>query len=452
MYNFRNILISCICIGSLTLSVGCIADQSNAPNLQASTDPDTCSDGTPSSLSRLVRIKTSQEQPTDIIKTVLYLAVSLGQSEGVGYRCFNANKHWWANTINVNWCRDRSSEVFHLERRVTDGAWRLRGNEDALNLWWSGGNRCITNNGSGTLYFKPCDDNNDDQRVEIEAAAGSFRLKFGGKYARLDYPHPTGGFQPVRHHVGLDSSIVEKHRFHALYSWEIEEVTGATAQKSFKAVEDLGDKDGDNCPDELDTNNDGLPAEHCGRCEQNSCEGDGMCLQMTDKRHVCIYPTPQCPSGATSVSVPGIDYSSACYTVSSGSGSTNLTPGPVDVDGDGTPDVEFATDQLGRGYLDRIGPYGLVGNIGGQPGTGAAWVRDTSTVIAPDGQGRNEMIVSFRGAVLNSDNNWSKVHFSSGYGWVQWELGAQSSIARPVAFIRENPGEDLSASQAAARK
>ncbi len=447
MYTFQRMLISCICIGAMTLGIGCDVGQSDAPRLHA----DDCGDGTPSSLSQLVRIRSEQEIHPGIARYILRLVVSAGQWEGLGYRCFNANRHWWANTINVNWCHDRDSELFHLERRTTDGAWRLRGNEAALNLWWSGGNRCITH-GSRTLHFAACDDNDDNQKVEIEGVDTSqLRLKFGGEYARLAYPQPSAGFSPIRNHVALDSSIVEKHRFEGLYGWVIEEEPQSRSQRNFNAAADLGDEDADNCPDELDTNNDGLPADHCGRCEQNSCEGDGMCLQMTDGRHVCVYPTEQCPSGGTSVSVPGIADSSVCYTVSSGSGSISLTPGPVDVDGDGTPDIKFVVGTQ-NAFLDRLEPYGLVGNIGGGPGTGAAWVRDTSTVVTPDGQGRNEIIKEFRGALLNSDNNWSKVHFSSGDGWVQWEIGEQSSIVRPVAFIRENPGENLSASQAAARK
>lgn len=133
---------------------------------------------------------------------------------------------------------------------------------------------------------------------------------------------------------------------------------------------------------------------------------------------------------------------------SGGALGTQLTPGLVDVDGDGTNDINFVSFGADSGFLDSVAPYGLVGNIGGGPGAGAAWVRNTSNIVTGDGVGRNEIIAAFRGAVWPSDDNWSKVHFSSGDGWVQWEFGAVRSIVTPLVFVREMVGEDLSAAQA----
>jgi hypothetical protein len=125
-----------------------------------------------------------------------------------------------------------------------------------------------------------------------------------------------------------------------------------------------------------------------------------------------------------------------------------LTPGLVDIDGDGTSDINFVSTGGGNGFLDANAPYGLVGNIGGEPGSGAAWVQGTSVLEATDGVGRNEIIASFRGAIMNSDDNWSKVHFSSGEGWVQWEFGATGDIVKPLVFVREGR-QDLNAAEAA---
>lgn len=140
----------------------------------------------------------------------------------------------------------------------------------------------------------------------------------------------------------------------------------------------------------------------------------------------------------------------AAVITSGGALGAPLTPGPVDVDGDGTPDIEFVSFGLDSGFLDASASYGLVGNVGGDPGTGAAWVRGTSDVVAGDGVGRNEIIEPFRGALLEWDDNWSKVHLSSGDGWVQWECGATRDVVIPVVFVREGVGQDITAARAAA--
>lgn len=116
---------------------------------------------------------------------------------------------------------------------------------------------------------------------------------------------------------------------------------------------------------------------------------------------------------------------------------------PSDIDGDGTADLSFVNGS-GTGYLDASGVYGLVGNIGS---SGAAWVRNTSVDVTVDGVGRNEMAAGFRGVVLNSSDNWSKVHFSSGDGWVQWSFGASNQVT-PLLFVKEAVGENFSAAQA----
>lgn len=147
------------------------------------------------------------------------------------------------------------------------------------------------------------------------------------------------------------------------------------------------------------------------------------------------------------ISQAAVEVKSATLITSGGSLGTQLTPGPRDIDGDGIFDVNFTV--VGPfGFLDRIGSFGLTGNIGGAPGLGFAWVRNTSTIVPNDGVGRDEIIDFSRGAVLNSTDNWSKVFFSRGSGWVQWSFGA-STIAAPLSFVLEDPGENLSAAQAA---
>jgi hypothetical protein len=69
-------------------------------------------------------------------------------------------------------------------------------------------------------------------------------------------------------------------------------------------------------------------------------------------------------------------------------------------------------------------------------------------MVALDGIGRNEIIDDWRGALFGSADNWSKVHFSSGNGWVQWEFGQTSTVVTPLVFVREDFQEDLSARQA----
>jgi hypothetical protein len=125
-------------------------------------------------------------------------------------------------------------------------------------------------------------------------------------------------------------------------------------------------------------------------------------------------------------------------------------PGPFDLDGDGLADVNFNTfapPGAGSGFVDRNGVFGLVGDIGGSPGTGAAWVRNTSFAAAVDGVGRNEIVADFRGALLFSDNNWSKVHFTTGDGWVQWRMLSSNEITA-LLFVREAAGENLTANAA----
>ena len=142
---------------------------------------------------------------------------------------------------------------------------------------------------------------------------------------------------------------------------------------------------------------------------------------------------------------------SAVIVSSGGMFGTQLpSNGAYDIDGDSVSDIKFNTLRppgQGFGYIDASTPYGIVGNIGDSPGFGAAWVRNTSTASAADGVGRDEIIADFRGALLNSDDNWSKVHFSSGDGWVQWRF-IGSNQATALLFVREAAGEDLTAAQA----
>jgi Ca2+-binding RTX toxin-like protein len=122
--------------------------------------------------------------------------------------------------------------------------------------------------------------------------------------------------------------------------------------------------------------------------------------------------------------------------------------GDYDVDGDGIVDLHTA-NLGGFAALDARGGFGLTGNIGGSPGSGAAWVRSTSTIVAADGAGRNEAYwTPFRGNIANSQDNWSKVNFSSGDGWVQWGFGSDANTVIPLVFVKEADGVDLSAAQA----
>lgn len=120
---------------------------------------------------------------------------------------------------------------------------------------------------------------------------------------------------------------------------------------------------------------------------------------------------------------------------------------PYDIDGDGTADVRFNTFDVpggGVGFVDSADPFGLTGRIGASR---LAWVQSLSIESAADGVGRNEIVDFFRGALLGSDDNWSKVHFSSGDGWVQWNLLSSNQVI-PLLFVREAAGEDLTAAQA----
>ncbi len=134
-------------------------------------------------------------------------------------------------------------------------------------------------------------------------------------------------------------------------------------------------------------------------------------------------------------------------TASGGALGTQLSPGAVDIEGDGTADINFVSFGVDSGFLDSLTPFGLTGDSGN---SGSAWVRSISTDVATDGAGGNEIIAAFRGVVTGSADNWSKVHLSSGDGWVQWSIGATRDIVTPLRFVREGLGEDLSAVQAAA--
>lgn len=121
-----------------------------------------------------------------------------------------------------------------------------------------------------------------------------------------------------------------------------------------------------------------------------------------------------------------------------------LANGLNDIDGDGISDVSLA-DFGSFAAIDATGGYGLTGDSGG----GAAWVRGSSTIAAPDRAGTDEAYFSpFRGNIMSSSDNWSKVRLSSGDGWVQWKFAAGSSPVIPLVFVREAPDENLSAAQA----
>jgi len=127
---------------------------------------------------------------------------------------------------------------------------------------------------------------------------------------------------------------------------------------------------------------------------------------------------------------------------SGGALGTQISPGAVDIEGDGIADINFVSFGINSGFLDASATFGLTGNIGTAD---SAWVRGSSTDVTVDALGGNEMIASFRGAVLASDDNWSKVHMSSGDGWVQWSFGNAASIVTPLRFVLEDVGENLSA-------
>ncbi len=117
-----------------------------------------------------------------------------------------------------------------------------------------------------------------------------------------------------------------------------------------------------------------------------------------------------------------------------------LDSGVNDIDGDGINDVSLATFP-GFGAIGATGGFGLTGESGG----GAAWVRSNSVLTPGDRGGQNEAFYTpFRGNLLDSSDNWSKVHFSSADGWVKWQFGSGVSPVIPLVFVREAAGEDLS--------
>jgi hypothetical protein len=136
--------------------------------------------------------------------------------------------------------------------------------------------------------------------------------------------------------------------------------------------------------------------------------------------------------------------------VAGGALGTTLAPGPVDIEGDGTADVVFVSFSADSNFLDASGSFGLVGNIGGAPGDGAAWVRGSDVRVTADGNGRDELVDPSRGVVWPSSDNWSKVRLSSGSGWVRWQFGATRNIVAPLVFVREGALVNFSAAEASA--
>lgn len=148
----------------------------------------------------------------------------------------------------------------------------------------------------------------------------------------------------------------------------------------------------------------------------------------------------------------------ATVVTTGGALGTPLAAGAIDIEGDGFADVNFvvlasfgALDRIEAGAID----FGLTGNSGsiatGSPcSSNCAWVREVDTFFAPDQTGVNEATTGFRGNVFNSADNWSKVHFTSGDGWVQWSFGPTFADVTPLVFVREDVGEDLSAADAEA--
>lgn len=129
----------------------------------------------------------------------------------------------------------------------------------------------------------------------------------------------------------------------------------------------------------------------------------------------------------------------ATVLTSGGAIGTSVPSGSVDIDGDNLADVSYVSFGAGFAALDAVAPYGIVAGD-------SAFYRAASTVILGDGTGANEAVRPFRGVVFNSSDNWSKVHFTSGDGWVQWDIGADNSVAPiPLVFVLEDAGENLSA-------
>ena len=122
--------------------------------------------------------------------------------------------------------------------------------------------------------------------------------------------------------------------------------------------------------------------------------------------------------------------------------------GDKDIDGDGIADVRTSYSS-GHFVLNTAPPFGLTQFY--------SFHRGTSTIVVADGTGVSVEPPFYNNnwGAWNSDDNWSKVHFTSGDGWVQWQLGPQPSRGippemTPIRFVREDPSEDLSAAGAAA--
>ncbi len=131
----------------------------------------------------------------------------------------------------------------------------------------------------------------------------------------------------------------------------------------------------------------------------------------------------------------------AATVITSGGNLGSAVPsGAVDIDGDSLADVSYVSFGTDFAALDAVSPdYGIVAGD-------FAFYRDTSTAVVGDGSGGNEAVRPFRGVLFDSSDNWTKMHLTSGYGWVQWSIGADNSIAPvPLIFVREDSGEDLSA-------
>lgn len=130
----------------------------------------------------------------------------------------------------------------------------------------------------------------------------------------------------------------------------------------------------------------------------------------------------------------------ATVVVSGGALGSPVPNGEVDIDGDGFADVSYVSFGAGFSALDAVSPdFGIVAGT-------SAFYRSSSTEVVSDGSGSNEALMPFRGAEYNSSDNWSKVHLTNGYGWVQWSFGADNSVAPiPLALIQEDMDENLSA-------
>jgi hypothetical protein len=113
-----------------------------------------------------------------------------------------------------------------------------------------------------------------------------------------------------------------------------------------------------------------------------------------------------------------------------------------DVDGDGLADFKAHVPGSGEIALYAVGDFGI----------NSGFYRGTATDVVPDGIPGYFRLDHFNGISLpswGSDDNWTKVHFTTGDGWVQWllgpALGGRGSItsAIPLQFVLESPGENL---------